>query len=316
MSAYHLFVVNPAAGGIGGDPSRLKTAIEAVMAERGCEYEIYETTGHMDAAEKVKREALKGYPLRIYACGGDGTLSECAHGAAGFRNAAVTNYPCGTGNDFVKTFPEDTELFSNIELLVDGDVTPIDLIDVNGRRCINICSVGIDARVGVDVHRFSKLPLVKGKAAYNMSLVVNVLKGLTQNMTISDGAGFERSGSTTLVCVCNGRCYGGGFRPVGTSEPDDGILDMLVVKGINLLTVAKCLGTYSKGEYYKLPQYITYIPGKSLTVSADKALTVQIDGEAMVTKNVTMRVLPGALNFILPKGSAFMAAKKAKIEVN
>ena len=111
----HLFILNPVAGGKKTDKEAVRQKIRAVMAERGESFELYETVGIMDAAEKVKREAIKGDELRVYACGGDGTLSECAHGAAGFKNASVTHYPCGTGNDFVRAFGPDAALFSDLD---------------------------------------------------------------------------------------------------------------------------------------------------------------------------------------------------------
>ena len=56
--------------------------------------------------------------MRIYACGGDGTLNEVVNGAAGFDNAAVTCVPKGTGNDFLKLFgPRFRELFYDLEAL-------------------------------------------------------------------------------------------------------------------------------------------------------------------------------------------------------
>ena len=58
----------------------------------------------MDACRKIEQEAAAGQPLRVYACGGDGTLNECVCGAVGCDNVAVTHYPCGTGNDFVRCF--------------------------------------------------------------------------------------------------------------------------------------------------------------------------------------------------------------------
>ena len=156
----HLFILNPVAGGKNSDKSAVRAEIESAIAGRGESFEIYETVGVMDAAEKVKREAIKGDQLRVYACGGDGTLSECAHGAAGFRNCAVTHYPCGTGNDFVRMFGPDAGLFHDLGALLEGTVRPIDIMDVNGRKCLNIASIGIDARVGLDVHKYSQLPLV------------------------------------------------------------------------------------------------------------------------------------------------------------
>jgi len=312
----HLFIVNPTAGGVRENCDDITARISDFMERAGYDHEVYLTTAPMDAAEKVKREAIKGHELRVYACGGDGTLSECVHGAAGYRNAAVTHFPCGTGNDFIKTFSGDTELFTELDRLVTGDVVPMDIVDVNGRRSINISSVGIDARIGVDVHKYSRLPLIKGMGAYCVSLVVNVLKGIARNFTITDGDGRVFSGSTSLACVCNGRYYGGGFNPVKTAMPNDGALDILIVKGVSLFTLARLLGKYSRGEYYDLPKYITYISGRKLTVEADREFVVQIDGEAMYTKRAVIKLIPAGVNFIMPRGSRFFQSEGEKIAVN
>ena len=73
----HLFVVNPVAGG--KDKTAAVVQAAAGLLKRG-EYEVYTTTAPMDAAEKIRREAKQGGELRVYACGGDGTLNEAVNG--------------------------------------------------------------------------------------------------------------------------------------------------------------------------------------------------------------------------------------------
>jgi len=99
----HLFIVNPVAG---GKDRREYVAEQARLALEGSEdaYEVYVTTAPMDACAKIAAEAASGEELRVYACGGDGTLNECVNGAVGRSNVAVTHFPCGTGNDFIKMF--------------------------------------------------------------------------------------------------------------------------------------------------------------------------------------------------------------------
>lgn len=307
----HLFIVNPTAGN-GKYKDVTIGNIERFMQEYGEDYEVYVTSGPMDAAEKVKREAIKGHPLRVYACGGDGTLSECVHGAAGFRNAAVTHYPCGTGNDFVKTFGSDIELFSQLPELVEGNIMPLDIIDVNGRKGIDICSVGIDARVGVGADKYKNIPVLGHKSAYIVSLLVNLCKGITQKMTITPENEESVSGSFTLVSVCNGRFYGGGFNPTKTAMPNDGLLDILVIKGVSIFTVARLIGKYATGEYAKFPQYIKYISGKKITVEAEKEFLVNVDGEGLYTKKAVFKLVPSGVNFIFPKHSKFYAEEQVK----
>lgn len=297
----YLFILNPIAGGKKSDKSAIKARIESAMAGRGEPYELYETVGIMDAAEKVKREAIKGDRLWVIACGGDGTLSECAHGAAGYRNCAVTHYPCGTGNDFVRMFGPDAPLFSDLDALLDGEAAPIDVIDVNGRTCLNIASIGIDARVGLDVHKYSRIPVVGGAGGYVISLLVNVVKGINRPFTVKTD-GVERTGKFALISACNGQYYGGGFNPTRTATPEDGSMDILIVKAVSRFTLARLLKFYAKGQYAKYPQIIEYVSGRHLEVESDTEFRISIDGEALCAKRAKFRLVSGGVNFIYPRG--------------
>ena len=137
----HLFIVNPVAG---GKDRHEYVAEQARLALEGSAdaYEVYITTAPMDACAKIKAEAASGEELRVYACGGDGTLNECVNGAVGHDNVAVTHFPCGTGNDFIKMFGEEKDRFFDLSDLVRGEVRPLDVMECCGRYAVNICSVG------------------------------------------------------------------------------------------------------------------------------------------------------------------------------
>ena len=79
---------------------------------------IHVTTDETDAC-KFSREYSLSHPeedIRFYSCGGDGTLGEIVNGIVGIKNASVTCFPCGSGNDFVKSLG-GKERFLNIEKL-------------------------------------------------------------------------------------------------------------------------------------------------------------------------------------------------------
>ncbi len=294
----HLFIINPVAGGRKADILGTYNAIESAMADREDDFEIYETVAPMDAAEKTKREAIRGQPLRVYACGGDGTLSECVHGAVGYSNVAVAHYPVGTGNDFIRTFGENVPLFSRFPALIDGTAVPLDVIDVNGRKCINISSVGIDARVGTDVHKYSKL---RGRGAYLVSLVVNVIKGIASDMVITtENEVIE--GRKSLVCVCNGQYYGGGFHPTKKARPDDGFLDVIIVDGLSRLKAAKYINAYSNAQYEQYSDIMRYITTHRLKIEAEHEFVINVDGEALHSTVADFHIVRGGVNFLFPRG--------------
>ena len=300
----HLFIVNPAAGG-SDKTAEVRAKVEKAFRDREDPFELYVTRGPMDAARKIRTEAGLGEPVRVYACGGDGTFNECVCGAAEQENVAVCPFPTGTGNDFCRLFGEDKDLFRDLDALLDGTVTPIDLIDCNGRWSANICSVGIDARVGTEVHKYGSIPFLGKASAYVVSAAVNMFKGISSDMTISCD-GFERSEKTTLVCACNGRYYGGGFNPSLHARPDDGIMDIYIVKKVNLLEFAVLIGQYAAGKADELPKYVTHLRSSgALEMTFGRTEVINVDGEAMSADHVVMRMVPKALKLIVPKGMRF-----------
>jgi YegS/Rv2252/BmrU family lipid kinase len=303
----HLFIVNPVAGGRDSTAEVTARVKAAFAGGRPGDYEVYTTKAPMDACDKIIAEAASGAELRVYACGGDGTLNECVCGAAGRGNVAVTHYPCGTGNDFVRCFGTERDRFRDLEALLDGEVRALDVIDCNGRYAINICSVGIDARIGTDVHKYSALPVLGGKLAYGTSAAVNLVKGVRQPLRVVCG-GKLYYGDMSLICACNGSYYGGGFHPVPEARPDDGVLDFLIVKGVSRLAFVRLVGAYAKGKYAEMPKVITHVRGERIEIESETPLAVNLDGELIFGKTVTMQLVPGGVNFLVPRDMAFFRA--------
>ena len=259
-------------------------------------------------ARRFAEEAVRsGEPVRLYACGGDGTLNEVVNGAAGHSHAAVTNVPKGTGNDFLKLFgPDCLPLFSDLEALAVGPQTAFDLMDCNGHLGINTVCAGVDARVAADVHRYKRLPLVSGIGAYILALAENVLfKGIARPMTVHMGELRWEDQPASLLCVCNGRYYGGGFMPVGDAMPDDGVLDVLLVRRVGLATFLRLVGKYAKGLYREYPELILDYHGQSVDFSAGEPVTVVVDGEVLRDTSFTVRLSEKKVNFFYPAGAAY-----------
>lgn len=297
----HLFIINPKAGGKNHDHEKTFAIIDHIMEETGENYEIYVTKAPGDATTKIVREAETGEHLRVYACGGDGTLNECVNGAVLRDNVAVTQFPCGTGNDFIRIFGDDAAKFKDIRALTKGKTYKIDAIKCGDRYGLNICSVGIDARIGADVHKYSKLPVIGGSTGYVASLCVNVFKGINTLFEVDIGDGLK-VGRHALICACNGRFYGGGFNPVPDAILDDGLLDVLIVGEVALTQLPSLLGKYAKGKYRELTDYLEHHKIKEISISSPELFVVNIDGEAMYTGNVTFTAVHNAINLILPDG--------------
>lgn len=304
----HLFIINPAAGK-NMNVSAVTHEIELAMEGMEDKWSLITTAGPGDA-EKFARQWCQesDEPLRIYALGGDGTLNEVVNGTAGFGHAAVACCPMGSGNDFIKTFGQESWRFRDLKELVTAPAYRMDLIDCNGRQAINICSVGLDARIGLEKDNYKKLPLVTGKSAYILSLLVNVVKGIHRPYEIwLDGEKLE--GRYTIITACNGQWYGGSFNAAPDAVPDDGLLDFIIIKGVSRFTVAGLVGKYSAGKAKEIPQYALCRRGRELKVKCDRMSMINLDGERMDGETVTFRVSDKSIRFIVPEGAQWKGAR-------
>lgn len=291
----HLFIINPAAG-----RKKSTLQLEELLAGLSFQHEVVYTHGEGDARRITMEAAVSGEAVRIYACGGDGTLNEVVNGAAGYDHVAVTNVPKGTGNDFLKIFgPEYRKLFYDLEALAVGPQSAFDLIDCNGKLGIDVVCAGVDARIAAGVHRYKRF--ASGIGAYILSMMENVLfKGLCRPMTVKMGPISWKNQQTAIVCICNGRHYGGGFMPVADAMPDDGVLDMLLVGKVNLITFARLVGKYAKGLYWQFPELIKDYHGQSITFSSQEVITAVVDGEIMRDTHFEVRLSEKHVNFFYP----------------
>ena len=295
----HLFIINPAAG------SRDRTKqysqmIREVCSARGLDYRIHVSAAPGDCCRVAREAAQTGEEVRLYACGGDGTLNEVVAGAAGFPNAAVTVFSGGSGNDFTKLFSQP-DAFRDLERLLDSEEVLFDLVRCNDDLCLNICSVGLDARIGTDVANYKRIPLLSGFRAYAVSAVVNIFRGVSEHYVVEiDGQRID--GEKTLICACNGRFYGGGFNPVPEADPTDGKLDVLLVTKVSRMKIAEVIGKYKNGKYAQYPDLITHYRTDRVRIICDQPTPINLDGELRVAETVDIRIAEEKLRFFYPKG--------------
>jgi diacylglycerol kinase family enzyme len=204
----------------------------------------------------------------------------------------------------------DPNAFKNLERLLDAEEVEFDLIKCNDDYSLNICSVGLDARIGHDVANYKRLPLLSGFRAYALSTVVNVVKGISEHYVVEIN-GERIDGQQTLICACNGRFYGGGFNPVPEADPTDGLLDVLLVNKVSRLQVPGVIGKYKGGKYRQLPHLIQHFRTKELKILCDKPTGINLDGEARVYKDVHIRIADEKLRFFYPKELTWQAQAPA-----
>ena len=211
----------------------------------------------------------------------------------------------------MKIFSEPRAFF-DLERLLDAEEASFDMIRCNGELSLNICSVGLDARIGTDVANYKRLPLLHGFRAYAASTVINVIKGIAEHYVVELN-GKRIDGKQTMICVCNGRYYGGGFNPVPEADPADGLLDVLLVKKVSRFQVPGVVGKYKAGRYQELPHLVRHYRTRSVKIICDKPTTINLDGELRTATEVTMSVANKKLRFFYPKGLCWTAKEGATV---
>ena len=298
----HIFIINPHAGK-GTHTAALYAMADQLRERHGLTVECLLTDRPGGAEAMARRLAESGEQVRLYACGGDGTIHEVANGIAGHGNAAMTCIPTGTGNDFLKNFGADQERFRDAENLWNGPEFPLDLIDCNGRYCLTIACSGIDARIADSVHRYGDLPGFSGRGSYLLSVAVNFLfKGIGQHWTVTlDGETVEDD--FALVSMCNGRYYGGGSMPVPAARMDDGVLHTILVKNVPRRTFAKLFPAYSAGEYGKFPNIARVVTAREVVIrSREQEIVTCLDGESLRGQEVRLQLVEVKVRFFGPEG--------------
>ena len=298
----HIFIINPKAGQ-GGSVQRIQTLAEQLGQRHHIETLTLLTHGPGHATTLARSLAETGEALRLYACGGDGTINEVANGIAGFPNAAMTCIPTGTGNDFLKNFGPDAARFADVENLWNGEERQLDLIDCNGRQCLTIACSGIDARVAESVHELGDSPLLSGRGSYLAAVAVNFLfRGIGRHWRVTlEGEVIEDD--FALVSMCNGRYYGGGSTPVPEARMDDGILHTVLVKNISRLKFARLFGPYSNGRYRALPpELIRVVTARNVRIQSETDIVTCLDGDSIHSRDVHLTLSDRKLNFFGPQG--------------
>ena len=299
----HLFLINPYAGKY-DRTQEVREKLRTVLAGREDPWEVAVTQYPGHGVELVRAAAERGEPLRVYACGGDGTHNEAVNGAAGYEHVAVTHYPMGSGNDFLRMFGLDACRFYDLRELLDGPQAPMDLIECNGRLALNVCSIGFDARIGLGAADFKKLPLVSGTMAYQLSALRTIVQGIHRPYRVEVDGETLPGEAFTLICACNGRYYGGGFNPSPDAVPDDGLLNFLIIPAVSRFTVLALIRKFARGEAGEIPGVLLR-QGREMKVACDRVSMINLDGERMDGEQLTARLSEKKVNFIYPAGATW-----------
>ena len=255
----HIFIMNPASGSV-SRRDRLVESINAAAEEACADHEIYFTKHQGDCRRYVgeicsKYEA-ESRPVRIYGCGGDGTVNEVVNGAYGYENVELGIIPMGTGNDYIRNYGEVSD-FRDIRRQLAGTSVYSDAIRyraeykgvVTEGYCANMFNIGFDCNVVDLTARVKRWPFISGSLAYLVSVVIMLVKKKGADIRIEYSDGHVKDGKILLTAVANGCYCGGGVKGVPYCDLNDGLMDVSVINDISRNFFIRVFPSYAKGTH-------------------------------------------------------------------
>ncbi|MBO7310839.1 MAG: diacylglycerol kinase family lipid kinase, partial [Clostridia bacterium] len=306
----YCFIINPASG-----KSHTKEGLENTITEAFAEAEFFYTKGIGDAtniAEQLCHES-GDEEIHIYACGGDGTISEVVNGimqSAYTENVRLGVLPVGTGNDLVRSFGSK-EQFLDLRAQRNASEVSIDLIRANDFYAVNMINIGFDCQVVVNMASFKKH--VPSRLAYIFGLIYTLVRKPGVRMNAS-ADGEEQKRELLLCTFANGSYCGGGFKSNPNASVTDGKLNALFVNNISRTKFIGLVGSYKKGTHLteKNAKILSEGFAKQYKLSFDAPTDISVDGEIIRVSELELECVSGALRMLVPEGCAVPSAKSSQ----
>lgn len=292
-----VFIVqNPVSGTQPGE--EVANSIRHFFNARGWEHHIHQTEKGEDVPSLVGSKVKEGYDLFI-AAGGDGTVSAVATGLVN-REVPMGILPVGTGNGLARDLHIPLRLDEALELIAERPASkPVDAIEVNGSYHLLHLSVGITPMTAKNASREQKQRL--GRLAYILGGLRSLIgfQPITFYLEI-DGVKVRVRASEVLLMNSFSMGDPDRFLNLGIDNTD-GRLDLFVIKsrtGSDYLRVAwNILMRQPRVD----PDVERFYIEDRLVIKTRRQRPVQADGDLIGSTPVAVRLVPQAVNIIVPE---------------
>ncbi|MCR2804533.1 diacylglycerol kinase [Paenibacillus soyae] len=262
------------------------------LDQGGIETTCHATIGEGDATLAAADAADRDYDM-IIAAGGDGTLYEVINGLANKPNRPPLGIlPVGTTNDFARATGIPKHWEYACDLIINQYTRPVDVGVANEKYFINIAGGGSLTELTYDVP--SKLKTMVGQLAYYMKGLEKMTRlRPTELKFVADGVG-EFHDEFMMFLICNSNSVGGFERLAPESKLDDGLLDVLLIRKMNLAEFIRLVTLALRGEHLSDP-HVVHFRTNNLKVTTPDYVQLNLDGEYGGVLPGNFSVLPSHL---------------------
>ena len=287
MRSFHLFV-NSASGS--RSPAAAGIAVARLLREAAAEVTLTYSPGAEQCRQLASDAMARGEV--VLAVGGDGMVASLA--GTVLRSAGTLGIvPAGRGNDFARQLGLPHDPVPLARLLIEAPVRAVDVIEAATQIVVGSVYAGIDSVSSELVDRAHRLPRSL-QYPYASVRAMATHQPTTYTVTV-DGVPHTEHAHT--VIVANSGYYGSGMHIAPAAAMDDGILDIVIIKGVSRLRLLKAFRKVYDGSHVDLDE-VTVLTGREVAIDAVGPVIAYGDGERIAALPVTARVLPAALNVL------------------
>lgn len=308
-----LVVVNPMAsiGKCGQDWPEIKD----LLIKEGIDFDFV-ITEHRGHAIDLVRDAIteKGY-RKIVSVGGDGTNNEVINGIFTQQRFPTTEItmaamPVGTGNDWRRTFNITDDYETNAKVIKEenifvhdvGKVTYFNDGDAKVRYFLNAAGTGLDEMVCQKINGL-KQEGKGGSFRYMLSVGNCLLKYQCTRVQIEIDGQAVFNDVILSLSVGNCRFNGGGMMMMRDAIPDDGLLDVTVIKNVKMTKFLRNITSIYNGSFIDKMEEVSTFRGKNIRITSipSHKLLLETEGETLTNSPFDFEVLPKAIKMVVPK---------------
>lgn len=258
------------------------------------------TRGPGDATQLAATAANQGADV-VVAAGGDGTVNEVVNGLASLpahQRPALGVLPLGTVNVFARELRIPTRLDSAWDLVRAARTRRVDLglaTHTSGqRRFIQMAGAGLDALAIARVNW--RLKKVVGPLAYLWAGLGALLSGVPP-VTVTGGPATVQG---QLALLGNGQLYGGPFPVFPRAAPDDGRLDLALLKRVHPLALLRAVVAAYRGRLLELPIVVHQQSAEFRWECPSGPMPFEVEGDLIGALPVSFTIEPAALRVMVP----------------